>query len=625
MIRRFQANLVSNFAAAVLAAAGMSTPAAAEPRTEFDEEKTIQVDYGTLTGPPIMAIVSIKDQRISLYDANGAAMRAPVSSGAATYETPIGIYSILQKNKEHYSNVYDDAAMPFMQRITWSGVALHEGQLPGYPASHGCVRLPNSLAEQIFPLTKIGMRVIIARDQVVPVEITHPLLLTPSPVNASPVATRTALDDPDTEDQGPRAFEPDLSNWPERKAEMQALKAVAAEKAAEVEQAKAPIADLKDVVAVKTRTHATAMKNLRAAEKSKKSADDRVTAAEQALAYAKVPARLKPWETAKAKADAAVVTATERLAKAIEDGQGAANKRQGAKAERAMGNAGQGKQNAISQAARAERELVAAQLPARYKKQEEAVAKAAAAAAVAAQKYAEAAAVVQSAEADLQRATQELAAAQAALDAAVKNATLAKRKTLPVSLFVSLKTQRLYVRQGHEPVIDVPVTISEPSKPIGTHVYTAIDYAKGANSLRWTAVSLAHQPRRDVAELTGNGRRRGDTEPEQLFLTDEATAAAALDRVTLPPDILASISGSLWPGSSLIVSDEALHKETNDATDFIVLMSGELQGGIKRRPKPKPFQYYNDDWYASQGYGVGFDRYGRRVRIIQKKSFFNWW
>ena len=76
--------------------------------------------------------------------------------------------------------MYDDASMPFMQRITWSGVSLHEGQLPGYPASHGCVRLPHSFAEQIFPLTKIGMRVVIARDDVAPVEFSHPLQTRPT-------------------------------------------------------------------------------------------------------------------------------------------------------------------------------------------------------------------------------------------------------------------------------------------------------------------------------------------------------------------------------------------------------------------------------------------------------------
>ena len=90
-------------------------------------------------GEPVLAIVSLQKQRITVYDANGWILRAPVSSGQKGRETPAGIFSVIQKEADHYSNIYDDAFMPHMQRITWSGIALHGGQLPGYPASHGCV------------------------------------------------------------------------------------------------------------------------------------------------------------------------------------------------------------------------------------------------------------------------------------------------------------------------------------------------------------------------------------------------------------------------------------------------------------------------------------------------------
>jgi hypothetical protein len=603
----------------MMAAGGIFTPARAEPRIV----QSWPDDHGTLSGPPVMAIVSVKDQRVSLYDANGGAMRAPVSSGSSGLETPVGTYSILQKNREHYSNVYDDAAMPFMQRITWSGVALHEGQLPGYPASHGCVRLPGSFAEQIFPLTKIGMRVIIARDDIAPVEITHPLLLKPAPLSTAPVATRTSFEDTSGQDEdGPRPFLADLSNWPERQAELEALKTAAAEKASEAEALKAPVEDAKSVVADKTKHRATALKILRATEKIKKVADDRAAAAERALAFVKDPVRLKPWETAKTKADAAVVSATDRLAKATADAQGALNDRQGAKAQRAVRLAQQMKLKAVKEATRADRELTAAKSPGRFKKQEDATAKAAAQAAAAGQKHAVAAAAVQAAEAELQSATEDMAVATARLEAANKVAKEAKRKTLPVSLFVSLKTQRLYVRQGHEPVVDVPVTISEPSKPIGTHVFTAVDYEMGANSLRWTAVSLARRSGREAAKLSGMAKRDGAGVSEP-FPTDATVAAAALDRLTLPPEILDRVAASVWPGSSLIVSDEALHKETNAATDFIVLISSEPQGGIKKRPKPAPVREFDDDPWYSDGPRV-YDRYGRRMRI-QQKSLFDWW
>ena len=88
-------------------------------------------------GEPMMAIIALRDQQITIYDAKGWIMRAPVSSGQTGRETPAGIFTVLQKEAEHYSNMYDDAYMPHMQRLTWSGIALHGGPLPGYPASHG--------------------------------------------------------------------------------------------------------------------------------------------------------------------------------------------------------------------------------------------------------------------------------------------------------------------------------------------------------------------------------------------------------------------------------------------------------------------------------------------------------
>jgi lipoprotein-anchoring transpeptidase ErfK/SrfK len=92
-----------------------------------------------------------------------------VSSGQKGRETPAGVFSVIQKDADHHSNLYDDAFMPHMQRITWSGIALHGGPLPGYPASHGCIRMPYDLAERLFGETRLGMRVIIAPGDAVPI------------------------------------------------------------------------------------------------------------------------------------------------------------------------------------------------------------------------------------------------------------------------------------------------------------------------------------------------------------------------------------------------------------------------------------------------------------------------
>src|SRR5437763_16647392 len=143
-------------------------------------------------GEPIMAIVSLRNQRITVYDASGWILQAPVSSGQKGRETPAGVFSIIQKEAEHYSNLYDDAYMPHMQRITWSGIALHGGVLPGYPASHGCVRMPFDFAGRLFDVTRLGMRVIVAPSDVAPIEIAHPALFMSKPSVGAVVATRTA-------------------------------------------------------------------------------------------------------------------------------------------------------------------------------------------------------------------------------------------------------------------------------------------------------------------------------------------------------------------------------------------------------------------------------------------------
>ncbi|MGB8740314.1 MAG: L,D-transpeptidase family protein [Xanthobacteraceae bacterium] len=128
---------------------------------------------------PIMAIVSIKSQQVTFYDADGWILRAPVSTGTTERETPAGVFAVVEKNKDHHSSLYDDAWMPNMLRITWNGIALHGGPLPGYAASHGCVRMPYGFAEKVFDKAPMGMRVIIAPTDAEPVAFSDPLLFVP--------------------------------------------------------------------------------------------------------------------------------------------------------------------------------------------------------------------------------------------------------------------------------------------------------------------------------------------------------------------------------------------------------------------------------------------------------------
>src|SRR6201992_3945191 len=160
---------------AAIAALTTGTAAKTPPRPAAPTEATAARE----AGEPIMAIVSIKSQQVNFYDADGWILRAPVSTGTTGRETPAGGFAVIEKDKDHHSTLYDDAWMPNMQRITWNGVALHGGPLPGYAASHGCVRMPYDFAAKLFEKTWIGMRVIISPNDAEPVDFSSPALLTP--------------------------------------------------------------------------------------------------------------------------------------------------------------------------------------------------------------------------------------------------------------------------------------------------------------------------------------------------------------------------------------------------------------------------------------------------------------
>ena len=126
---------------------------------------------------PALIIVNLETQRLVLFR-NGVPMAAStVSSGAPGHETPTGVFSILQKNEKHFSKTYDNAPMPNMQRLTWRGIALHAGHLPGYPASHGCVRLPQQFSKLLFGSTKLGMTVVITSIPVAPMSSEAPTII----------------------------------------------------------------------------------------------------------------------------------------------------------------------------------------------------------------------------------------------------------------------------------------------------------------------------------------------------------------------------------------------------------------------------------------------------------------
>jgi hypothetical protein len=134
-------------------------------------------------------VVSVDRQRLTVYDGDRPIVSSPVSTGKMGHETPLGVFSVIQKELLHHSNLYDDAPMPYMQRITWSGVALHSGPLPGHAASHGCIRLPRDFAVRLWGMTKIGVRVIVARNELSPAQFNDPHLFALRDPTAAPTAT----------------------------------------------------------------------------------------------------------------------------------------------------------------------------------------------------------------------------------------------------------------------------------------------------------------------------------------------------------------------------------------------------------------------------------------------------
>ena len=431
-------------------------------------------------GEPIMAIVSIKTQQVTFYDADGWILRAPVSTGITGRETPAGVFAVIEKDKDHHSTMYDDAWMPNMQRITWNGVALHGGPLPGYAASHGCVRMPFGFAEKLFETTRIGMRVIISPNDAEPVEFSHPALFVP---NREAIAAAPA------------------------KAE--ALPREAAEAAKTADEAK-------KAAATAARETASLTSSLRKLQGLKTRADAELAYADKALAAAKT-------DQAKARAEDL-------------------------------------KQKAAAKAADLGTQFDTAKADAKSKLDAAAAAKEAAKAAQ----------------------TRKAEAANAASEA--------KLALEPVSVYISRATQKLYVRRNtHRPApdgggevfdatIEVPVTIRNPDKPIGTHVFTAM--ARNDAGLRWSVVTV----------------------------DDGDDAKDALDRITIPQDVLGRIAPTALPRSSIIISDEPLSRETNYRTEFVAVLNNQPQGGFVTRRPTVDVNVASGNGWDNDGFGFFFQR-----------------
>jgi lipoprotein-anchoring transpeptidase ErfK/SrfK len=375
---------------------------------------------------PLQIIISINQQKMHVYSDGVHFADTSIATGVPSLPTPLGVFSVIQKQVFHRSNIYSNAPMPYMQRITWSGVAMHEGESIGHRASHGCIRMPRDFAVRLYRLTKLGTRVIISNSELKLVEFADPHLF--------------------------------------------------------VHKEKPP-----EIVAAPANSVETAA----------------AKPAELAV-QANAPALLQPVQSD--------VVTPQAAAPAVS----ADPKTESPKTESAAHRADPAKPG--------------------------------------------------DATAPTPPTPAELAKVAAA-------------KKTQIAIFVSRKRQRLYVRQNFEPLFDTAIAISQSEAPIGTHVFTALEFTGPERTkLRWNVVSLPGETPKRVRYVEERGRY-GEPRRRRREIVDETVGdapppqspAQVLARLDIPPDIGEAISQMIVPGSSLVVSDQGLGDETGEGTDFVVV------------------------------------------------------
>jgi lipoprotein-anchoring transpeptidase ErfK/SrfK len=358
---------------------------------------------------PLNIVVSLKEQRLTVYASDGSAVASsPISSGRSGYATPMGVFSILEKNKDHVSNLYG-ASMPYMQRLTWSGIALHAGALPGYPASHGCIRLPHAFSKRLFSMTKMGARVIVTGDAASPKPVSHPSLFVPGPLEMEHLT---------------------FGAW-------------------------------------------------------RKSSGGGIIGAKT------IPSEAIATEAVlfdKPAADPAPGTARPRAFPV-----------------------------AFASASAVDGEIIAA-----------------------------------------------------------RNAEALAKRSSPITVLVSRKLARLFVRRNGVILFEAPIAIVDPERPLGTHVLTATSFQSDGKGVSWMAVSIPSSEGKATKQRSAKKDRKGKRKAvEEIVVAipsqGRLDAHAALDRIAFPEDASRRIAALLSPGSTVMISDNGISTETGKGTEFILL------------------------------------------------------
>jgi hypothetical protein len=446
----------------------------------------------------------------------------------------MGVFSVIQKEKLHHSNIYSGAPMPFMQRITWSGIAIHAGVLPGYPASHGCIRMPMAFAVKMWNWTRMGARVVITPGEISPASFSHPLLAT---VKVAPQPMAADEPKPDTPVAKTDKAADDVKTKPAIAEMVPELRSTIGH----TESVKPTLDEAKNSTPLREQTRTAdasyALPARNAAVMSDASGSSAPAAAEGA-------ARSETGQSA-AKPDEAIIPADKTLDTKPSETTSAETKSEDAVSHEAIKV---DEPKAETKAADVTAEAV--------KKPEESNTGAAEPATTAPARK------DQTRAADIEKL------------AASKPATVAPKRGGQIAVFVSRKDSKLYVRQNLAPLFDVPVTIAPSDRPLGTHIFTAQVDKQDTNVLHWSVVSLPVPSRvvqRHDEDERASRRRKVAGAVEVKSLPAPDSPAEALDRLNLPPDVMARITEALTTGGSIIVSDQGIAGgETGEGTDFIV-------------------------------------------------------
>ena len=527
----------------------------------------------TNNGEPMVLVVSVGAQKVDVYRGTQLITTSAVSTGTAAHPTMIGAFSILEKQRWHHSNMYSAAPMPWMNRITWSGTALHAGVVPGYPASHGCIRLPYSFAPKLFQITTPGDNVIVSRVRPVPTLIEHQALFQPLPL---PSIAMT-VDVPKI-----TAVQPISSPLSEIAAAASPVILAKAEAPTTVDsepqvhfrteqpKAEAPFPHVPDIAtADPDRVHAIAPEIEDAAkadgdnaDKTKESAQEpnektAGAATEIKVAAVIIPSPVPVPDAASTPAPAGPPPAAAKLDKgAAAAAKFAADPPSNAPLRILITRRTQrdriiGIQEIFADMGKLERQNFDGSMGK---------------ATIAAVK-------------DFQKAN-DLPPTGAITDELIKKVYEVAGKGEPPA-------GHLYVRQKFDDVFDAPVSFSNPDEPLGTHVYTALKFAPADTSTRWMTL-----------DVQGDG------------------TSNPLDRIQVPDELRKRISERLTPGSTLIIADTSINSANLPrGGDFVVLAkgTGAKVSATDEQPRPRSRNrvakrsFFGDDFsYSPRSSSRGF-------------------